>query len=1140
MMITKTASSWPRLFSLALVLVFASMLFMPTTPVAADGSYIPICTTPLAQDWSNTSLITTDNSWSGVPGIVGYRGEDLLLKGVNDTNPSTIVMSTSSTSPVVWANRSVLTGNTIAEYEIANPTIALKPSSSNPAPHLLLHIDTRGATGVNVSYLLRDIDNVQNDAVAQVALQYRVGETGNFTNIPAAYVADATTGYSQATQETPISVSLPAAALDKSQVQLRIIMAVADGMNEWVGVDDILIACDQPPGAPPTVSFQAAQGTVNESGWQGVVVELERPAGSSMDAPAVFDVAVSPQSTALTGVDFSLDQQSVTFDPSDADGATRTIRLSGIDDALLETNETIVLELRHASGPATLGDVATATYTLADDEQAVVEFVQTASTTAGEATPSAHAVDVRMTINATTGGTPAIAPGVTVPMTIAATPGSATDGTDYTFPFPTTLTFTDTTPLTQAVTLTIHDDALIEGDETVTLQLATLGGLLGRVSLGAQMAHSVTISDDDRATIHFEQASGATADETSRPYQVAVALSLTGTTADTPALAVPVGVSVSYRGGTALRDSDFTFTDAPQLSFTVGSVSGVTRALDIVIVDDAEVEGPETVELALSNASGPTTIGAPDVFTLTITDDDSATVSFAAASSNVPENGTHTVDVVLALPAGVTLANAVTVDVAITGGSATEGSDFTLGATQVMFDAGSGAATQSISLAITEDFAPEGDETIVLALQNPRGASGQISLGAPATHTVTIADDDGISIAFAADTTTVEIGDSHERFEVAIRLSMSGGSLDIPLTFSLRDMGNGTAVSWVDYGPVDPNPQTLSFPAGSSNGAEIRFPMIGLNSTAQNETRTINLALSIGSASFATVGSQSTHTVLLRYAPDGPVSPPPGGNPGGNPGNNPGDGGAGPAQPGGSNGGPAAPILTPQPAAVVPATTFICDNLSGQSGGALSGSGGFGNISHNGLTGNTFCTILAQNGQFARDPAEIGHAAVLEQPVVQAINVYGLLPGGASVVAFDQPVRICLAGTGDVLFLSAAEMTPTPMRLTPLPDSAPGSLCVAVANAGKVVLVGTGSALSGAPTETISAAPAGDCHVTTTHQVRLRATPDTADAANVITTLPYALTLTVTERAPGWYRVIYLDGQGWVSADYVTTNGKCE
>ena len=44
---------------------------------------------------------------------------------------------------------------------------------------------------IDVSFVLRDIDGTTDNAVQPVAVQYRVGATGTFTNLPAGFVADA-------------------------------------------------------------------------------------------------------------------------------------------------------------------------------------------------------------------------------------------------------------------------------------------------------------------------------------------------------------------------------------------------------------------------------------------------------------------------------------------------------------------------------------------------------------------------------------------------------------------------------------------------------------------------------------------------------------------------------------------------------------------------------------------------------------------------------------------------------------------------------------------------------------------------------------------------------------------------------------
>jgi hypothetical protein len=135
----------------------------------------------------------------------------------------------------------------VAEFHLANPTIAMQGSGTADAPYIKIFLDTTGVNNVRVSYNVRDIDSTTDNAVQQVALHYRIGSSGNFTNIPAAYIADATTGPSLATLVTPIDVSLPAAADNQPHVELRIMTTNASGSDEWVGIDDISVTANYAP-----------------------------------------------------------------------------------------------------------------------------------------------------------------------------------------------------------------------------------------------------------------------------------------------------------------------------------------------------------------------------------------------------------------------------------------------------------------------------------------------------------------------------------------------------------------------------------------------------------------------------------------------------------------------------------------------------------------------------------------------------------------------------------------------------------------------------------------------------------------------------------------------------------------------------
>lgn len=211
-------------------------------------------TVPLVQKWSDTSLITVDNDWSKVPGFVGYKGDKLTTKiGVN---PQTIVADGTDSAVDVFANQSKpnsFRSGGVAEFDgIPDPTVALKGSASASAPFLLLNLNTKGKKNVGAGYTLRDLDGSANNAVQPVAFQYRIGTNGNFIDIPAAYIADATAGPNE-TKSTPVVVMLPAAAWDQNLVQVRWITANAEGNDEWVGIDDIAVVGDD-IAAPPTAA----------------------------------------------------------------------------------------------------------------------------------------------------------------------------------------------------------------------------------------------------------------------------------------------------------------------------------------------------------------------------------------------------------------------------------------------------------------------------------------------------------------------------------------------------------------------------------------------------------------------------------------------------------------------------------------------------------------------------------------------------------------------------------------------------------------------------------------------------------------------------------------------------------------------
>lgn len=219
---------------------------------------------PFSQDWTNTGMITANDNWSGVPGIVGYRGDAMVA--ATGINPQTILQDGSATPVNVVANNTnpgAFTSGGVLEAEITNPAIALQGSGTARAPHVVISVNTTSASNITMQYNLRDIDGSADNSVQPVALQYRVGSSGSFTNIPGAFVADASSGPNEATLVTPVGVLLPAAVENQSLVQLRVITADAVGSDEWIGIDDIQII---PNGTLPLSASGSANPTLVDAG----------------------------------------------------------------------------------------------------------------------------------------------------------------------------------------------------------------------------------------------------------------------------------------------------------------------------------------------------------------------------------------------------------------------------------------------------------------------------------------------------------------------------------------------------------------------------------------------------------------------------------------------------------------------------------------------------------------------------------------------------------------------------------------------------------------------------------------------------------------------------------------------------------
>ncbi|MDQ2081674.1 ExeM/NucH family extracellular endonuclease [Xanthobacteraceae bacterium Astr-EGSB] len=336
-------------------------------------TYFRLANGDFVQDWSNAGLLTTADNWDSIPGIVGFRGDGLTSSTGADprnvTGTSDVVdVEINRTAPDTYT-----TGG-VAEFQLSNPTIALTGSGTADAPYIALYLDASERQDVKLSFVARDLDASTDDAVQSIAVQYRIGDSGTWSNVPGGYAADVTTK-GTATQTTNFELTLPPAVNGQADVQVRIITTNAGGNDEWVGIDDIRVTSAGTGGQ--VVGFDASSVDVShDEGNAGVTpytFTVERSGGTEGDV--TFSGTFASAST--DAADFG-GVKPVSFTgtiPAGATSTTVTVNVAG--DAASEANETFSLTLStvaNSAAVATTIGTATATGTIVNDDVSITKI----------------------------------------------------------------------------------------------------------------------------------------------------------------------------------------------------------------------------------------------------------------------------------------------------------------------------------------------------------------------------------------------------------------------------------------------------------------------------------------------------------------------------------------------------------------------------------------------------------------------------------------------------------------------------------------------------------------------------------------------------------------------------------------------
>jgi hypothetical protein len=467
---------------------------------------------------------------------------------------------------------------------------------------------------------------------------------------------------------------------------------------------------------PGTLQFSPATYSGNEDAGE-ITVTVTRTGGS--DGTVTVDVSDTNSGTATSGADYTA-ISTTTLTWADGDSNDKTFVVSVIADGAVEADETVGLALDNVTGGASLGS-ASATVTILNDDVAgpgTLQFSASSYTVAEDGSGNATITVTRL------GGDTGV-----VGVNFDTSDGTATvaDG-DYTaVSIP--LTWGDGSSGTINIQVPITNDTDVEVPETVNLALSSPSG---GATLGTPSTATLTITSEDKfGTIRFNTTSYNVGETDGTVDNVITLERVDGSSG-----IVSVDVS-DAGGGSATSGTDYTAIPTTQVSWGDGDTAD--KNVTIILIDDSDSEGTETVNLSLGNVAGGASIGTPSTATVNVADDEAppspGELQFDTASYGVAEGG---------LTATITVnrvngtQGAVEVNYATSNGTATASSDYTAASGTLSWSDAEGGA-KTFTVPIIDDSDVEGDETVNLSLSSPTGGA---TLGTPSTATLTIDDDD--------------------------------------------------------------------------------------------------------------------------------------------------------------------------------------------------------------------------------------------------------------------------------------------------------------------------------------------------------------------------------------------------------------
>jgi len=379
--------------------------------------------------------------------------------------------------------------------------------------------------------------------------------------------------------------------------------------------------------------------------------------------------------------------------------------------------------------------------------------------------------------------------------------GSAVAGQDYVAPLGPQTIFFGQGVTSNRFAITLINNPEVEPDETITLVLAnpTGGATLPGGLPSSTATATVTIVDDDflPGRINFSS-TNYVANETAT--QAVVTVTRTGGNLNL------LTVQYTTSDGSAVAPGDY---GARSNTLVWNSGDSSPRTITIPLVADGFVEGPETFEVRLFNASIPAALGVRSNATVTIEDGDNyGALSFSQPLYTVGEEDASPVITVLRRGGigGTVTVSFATVQLTTTNGiiAATNGVDYldTNGVLTLL----PGELSTTFRIPVLDDAEIDGDKTLMITLFSPTNAT----LGALSNALVTLVDNESVSTPAGSLDTAFSDASAPNGAVYALALQTNGAVImagdftevgSVPRNHIARLLENGTLDQTFDIGP---------------------------------------------------------------------------------------------------------------------------------------------------------------------------------------------------------------------------------------------------------------------------------------------------------------------------------------------------